>query len=111
MEMNIYIQRRTDGERRRRKEGRDLPPSLPSCGVGGAAAMIVLPRGGLFIDKKGLKVVFGGGGGGGSRDGIFLTDSRLDPCFRPRRAHREEGRKREGGRLPVLFLIYMNPKL
>ena len=85
--MNIYIQRRTDGERRRRKEGRDLPPSPH-------AAMIVLPRGGLFIDKKGLKVVFGGGG---SRDGIFLTDSRLDPCFRPRRARREEGRKREGG--------------
>ena len=74
--------------------------------------MIVLPRGGLFIDKKGLEVVFGGGGGGsGSRDGIFLTDSRLDPCFRPRRAHREEGGKRGGGRLPVLFLIYMNPKL
>ena len=91
--MNIYIQRRTDGERRR-KEGRKGSSSLFSCGVGGAAAMIVLPRGGLFIDKKGLEVVFGGGGG--SRDGIFLTDSRLDPCFRPRRAHREEGGKRGG---------------
>lgn len=35
------------------------------------------PRGAFFIDKKGLKV-----GGGGARDGIFLTDSRLDLCFR-----------------------------
>ena len=103
-----YLYPKEDG-RGEEEEGRKGSSFLPSCGVGGAAAMIVLPRGGLFIDKKGLEVVFGGGGG--SRDGIFLTDSRLDPCFRPRRAHREEGRKREGGRLPVLFLIYMNPKL
>ena len=54
-----YLYPKEDG--RGEEEGRKGSSSLPSCGVGGAAAMIVLPRGVVFIDKKGLKVVFGGG--------------------------------------------------
>ena len=75
--------------------------------------MIVLPRGGLFIDKKGLEVVLGGGGGAAAAAALemeFFSRTRdLTPAFV--RDGRIARKGEEGGRLPVLFLIYMNPKL